>query len=252
MKTVINLIIVEFKKEIQNWKLYAGFLGFCILCFLIKNDYGKSGALQTIDVMLGLSNTASLLVILASLPGSCTFSDDWENGFYKFIINRSSVKKYIISKILVCALSAFVVAFTAFSTFGIIEYAVNGSGADAFYPGAEFYDLIHSDYNILYIFIRSAFFALVISLFSEYGLMGSALFPNKFVAVAFPLISSIILREVSFKFNYGGISLHSIESCCLTGVSEYITAFITFIIYALIANVVFSYVIRRRVRCEIN
>ena len=142
--------------------------------------------------------------------------------------------------------------FVSFSIFGLIEYALTGPGTDVVNEGLMFYDLVNSRYNILYIFIRSGLLSLVLALFSEYGLMGSAIIPNKFVAIAFPLISSIILREISFRINYGGISIHKIESASMKTPGQYIIAFVTLVVLALIANVIFSYFVKRRIRCEIN
>ena len=189
---------------------------------------------------------------MAAFPTACTFSEDWENGYYKFIVSRSSQVQYIITKILVCAISTFCVSFVSFSIFGLTEYALTGPGTDVVNEGLMFYDLVNSRYNILYIFIRSGLLSLVLALFSEYGLMGSAIMPNKFVAIAFPLISSIILREISFRINYGGISIHKIESASMKTPGQYIIAFVTLVVLALIANVIFSYFVKRRIRCEIN
>ena len=204
----------------------------------MRSDYGKGGALRAIDNMLALSNTITLISILAGFPTACTFSEDWENGYYKFIVSRSSQVQYIITKILVCAISTFCVSFVSFSIFGLTEYALTGPGTDVVNEGLMFYDLVNSRYNILYIFIRSGLLSLVLALFSEYGLMGSAIMPNKFVAIAFPLISSIILREISFRINYGGISIHKIESASMKTPGQYIIAFVTLVVLALIANVI--------------
>lgn len=211
----------------------------------------KGGALRAIDNMLDLSNTITLISILAAFPTACTFSEDWENGYYKFIVSRSSQVQYIITKILVCAISTFCVSFVSFSIFGLTEYALTGPGTDVVNEGLMFYDLVNSRYNILYIFIRAGLLSLVLALFSEYGLMGSAISLTS-LFLAFPLISSIILREISFRINYGGISIHKIESASMKTPGQYIIAFVTLVVLALIANVIFSYFVKRRIRCEIN
>ena len=252
MRNINNMFCTEIKKELCNWKLYFSIAVYILLCFYVRSDYGKGGALRAIDNMLSLSNTITLISILAAFPTACTFSEDWENGYYKFIVSRSSQVQYIITKILVCAISTFCVSFVSFSIFGLIEYALTGPGTDVVNEGWMFYDLVNSRYNILYIFIRSGLLSLVLALFSEYGLMGSAIMPNKFVAIAFPLISSIILREISFRINYGDISIHKIESASMKTPGQCIIAFVTLVVLALIANVIFSYFVKRRIRCEIN
>lgn len=254
MRNLLRLVKTELGKEIRSVSFYAAIIGYIMMCFIISGDYGygKGGAFHVMDVMMGLSNTASLLVILAALPSACTFSDDWENGFYKFIVSRSSVRNYIVSKLLICAISTFIVSFFSFSVFGLIEYAFNGAGVDEFYPGVPFYNLIHSEYNILYIFITSALYSVVVCVYSGYGLVGSAIFPNKFVAIACPLISSIIVREISYMINYGNITLHSIEGTALHSAADYWAAFGMISIYGILAAVIFAWVVRRRIHCEIN
>lgn len=252
MININNMFYTEIKKELCNWKLYFSIAVYILLCFYVRGDYGKGGALRIIDSMLALSNTITLISILAAFPTACTFSEDWENGYYKFIVSRSSQVQYIITKILVCAISTFCVSFVSFSIFGLIEYARTGPGTDVVNEGLMFYDLVNSRYNILYLFIRSGLLSLVLAMFSEYGLMGSAIMPNRFVAIAFPLISSIILREISFRINYGGISIHDIESASMKTPGQCIIAFVTLVVLTLIANVIFSYFVKRRIRCEIN
>ena len=252
MKNIVNMFCGELKREFCNWKLYFSVICYILLCFYVKNDYGKGQAFRTIDTMLGLSNTITLIVVLAAFPSACTFSEDWENGYYKFIVSRSSPTQYIITKILVCAISSFSVSFISFSIFGVIEYILVGGGTDLVFPGDMFYNLINSEYNILYLFIRASLLSLVIAVFSEYGLMGSAIIPNKFVAIAFPLISSIILGEVSSKFNYGGVSIYSIQGAAMKTKGEYVIAFITLLVLGLIANAIFSYFVKRRIHCEIS
>lgn len=252
MKSLIRMVQAEMKKEFGNWKLYAAVIGFYIMSLVVCKDYRGSGALASINILLGLSNTVSLLVIIAAMPSACTFFDDWDNGFYKFIVNRSSVNKYIATKILTCLISTFMVAFVSFSLFGLTLYVIQGVGAESFYPGAGFYSLVHSNYNVLYIFVRAGLFSIVLCVYSSYALAGSAIFPNKFVAIAFPLISGIILQEVSDWLSYEGVSLHAIQECVLTSAREMWIGFGMIIVYLVVAHIIFAWVVKRRIRCEIN
>jgi hypothetical protein len=252
MKNVFRIVGVELKKELYNCKLYISLIGYILLCFYISGDYGSSDAFGLIDVMLGLSNTASLLVFIAALPSACTFVDDWENGYYKFIVSRSSSTQYIISKILTCAISTFLVSFIGFSIFGIIEYIMIGGNAYLIDETDIFYSLVTSDYKIYYIFLRALILALLTALFAEYGLMGSAIMPNKFASMTFPLISTVILIEFSSKIRINHVSLHNIQSVYLPNAYGGITAVVTVILYLLVANIIFTYFVKRRIRCEIN
>lgn len=255
MKKLLSLIRVELDRIIRDWKLYAGMVGFLIMCFIVKKDHSTSGALDGINVMLITSNTVFLLVIFAALPSSCIFCDDWEEGFYKFIINRSSPGKYIVSKVAVCIICTFLVSFLSFSVFGLTEYMINGSGSDGFYPGAVLYNLVNSNMNILYIFIRAALLSLVICVYSQFGLACSAIFPNKFVSIASPLISAIIINELSDNYRINNVSLHAIMAAGKIfneGIPAYLSAAGIIIGLSLVADLIFAWSVRRRIQCEIN
>ena len=253
VKNIIRIIGVEFKKELSDWKLYVSLIGYVLLCFYISGDYGNpNNALHLIDVMIALSNTASLLVVLAALPSACTFSDDWENGYYKFIVGRSSAGQYITAKILTCAISTFLIAFVGFSIFGVIMYMMVGGSADTFDETFEFYSIAAGEYRIIYIFIRAAVLAVVTVVFAEYGLMGSAIMPNRFTAMAFPLVSTVILIEFSSKFRINNVYLHNIEALEFHNQYAWPSAIFTIILYLFVANIIFAYFVKRRIRCEIN
>ena len=115
-----------------------------------------------------------------------------------------------------------------------------------------FYSLVTSDYKIYYIFLRALILALLTALFAEYGLMGSAIMPNKFASMTFPLISTVILIEFSSKIRINHVSLHNIQSVYLPNAYGGITAVVTVILYLLVANIIFTYFVKRRIRCEIN
>lgn len=89
-------------------------------------------------------------------------------------------------------------------------------------------------------------------MFAEYGLMGSAIMPNKFASMTFPLISTVILIEFSSKIRINHVSLHNIQSVYLPNAYGGITAVVTVILYLLVANIIFTYFVKRRIRCEIN
>lgn len=105
---------------------YAGVFGVLAVCLL--NIRGQSSSFETvvtrINMFLDLDAFRKVTVLFAALPFTANFSDEWKSKITPYCITRRSVKKYAVSNVALCFLTAFLTLFI-----GIMLYM----------PGASFF-----------------------------------------------------------------------------------------------------------------
>ena len=61
------------------------------------------------DLLMDLSLFQQLVILLAAIPTAAGFCNDWCCQFIRPVVTRSGIRRYALSKLLICALTSFLV-----------------------------------------------------------------------------------------------------------------------------------------------
>ena len=151
------------------------------------------------DLLMDLSLFQQLVILLAAIPTAAGFCNDWCCQFIRPVVTRSGIHRYALSKLLICALTSFLVVMIGmtlfFSVMSLYLPAAHDNPINA--PVPPYGSLLEGPAPFLYILCVASLFALSASLWAVVGLAVSARLPNKFVAVSTPLIASYLVQELT-------------------------------------------------------
>lgn len=262
IKNKRRMFTVSFIQVFSSPWFYLATLGVSALCFIsiwqYYADYGQYGSVYYyLDLFIGLTMFKKLVVLFAAVPYSASFCSDWNCQYIKPIVIRSGLRKYILSKITTCFITAFLVVFL-----GVMLFSVLLSLRIPIYPDTNlenyikrpFEPLFYSPLPILYLIIRVFVFSLASALWSVLGLSISAYIPNRFVAIATPVIASYLLEEAS-QFLPVWLNIYLLTRADNVINKGPLISFLYFCIIfaslAALAGLIFAYQAERRIRNEV-
>jgi hypothetical protein len=117
-----------------------------------------------------------------------------------------------------------------------------------------FASLAYSTFPILYLLARATIFSQSAAFWAVAGLAASAYLPNRFVAIATPVIASYLIEEVaSFLPIWLNIRVLSRSGDVLKQGPAISFAYFVFVflLFSFLLGLVFSHRVRRRIRSEI-
>jgi hypothetical protein len=213
-------------------------------------------ALSVIDLLFGLSMFKKALVIFAAIPFVASFCSDWNTQYIRFMLARSSVRRYTWSKVTVCSVSSFTVVFLGllfFLLFLSFLMPVFPQDIEAHsYP--PFGSLLTSGFPMASLLLTLFIFAVGNSFWVICGLTLSAYLPNRFIAVLSPFVFSYFLEEVSSGFPTW-ISLYHLtrvrDVIGLGALPSLIYFIFIFGLLIFICGLIFSHQVKRRVQNEV-
>lgn len=246
-------------KLIRSPLFYLGILGTAAVCAsrrLIPN--GMLGGYVTVELnlILDLDSMRKVMAIFGALPFAANFADEWTNMITTSCVSRCGVKKYAISNVALCFLSSFAAVFL-----GMMLYA---GICSAFMPLYKYEQLpeilsplqrafISTHLPIVYIMYYTFVFAASCAMWSVMGMMLSAFFPNRYVAICSPFVASYVIERISMQlpdaFNLWYVSLSRLgwKNVLL----QFLYSVGLFVGIAVLCGWVFAEIIKRRVRNEI-
>ncbi|MDC3424449.1 hypothetical protein NC797_07995 [Aquibacillus sp. 3ASR75-11] len=210
----------------------------------------------SLDIFVGLTMLKKLVVLFAALPYAASFCSDWKFQYIKPVVIRTGLNKYVWSKVFTCFLSGFLTVFIGLIIFitilafkmPLISY--ENLDTSIFPP----FGPLALDLPILYLLAKIFVFSLAAALWTVVGLTISAFIPIHFVAVAAPVIASYILEELTMSLPKW-LNLYLLTrsaNVIQQGALVSFTYFIfIFILFSVLAGMLFSYQVRRRIRNEV-
>ena len=245
-----------FYKLFRSPLLYIGIAGVAALCCMRLNldKFRGIDVIQEMELIRGLDGYRKLFALLAALPFASNFSDEWNCMVTTGCISRTSVRKYSVTNVFMCYASALSVVFIGMMIFAVVysmfyPMFVPGGGSDL---GA--YGILTSwGLPLLDIAAATFVFAASCAMWSVMGLMLTAFFPSKFIAICAPFIFSYVVERITMNFpdqlNLWPISLsHSDWSALPT----FLYANAMFAGISVICGIVFTLTVKRRVQNGIN
>ncbi len=223
----------------------------------IPADTGFIDFAYVMSYVVNLSYFVYLYVFLASVPYVTSFCGDQNCQYIKPMVVRCGVRRYCVSKILGCALSAYLVIMVGLlltSGLVLLRYPMfNGYSYDLLTP--PFNELAHGPVPMLYFIFQYSCLGMNGALWAVVGLTVSAWLPNRFVALASPLFFYYILTDLLSKWLPAWISPFSLgKGADVLGLPAWPTfLYITgvFIVLIILVGLVFTHLVKRRVRNEL-
>lgn len=232
-----------------------GIIGAAAVCFIrFLSGWTSATVSGEFDLMLTLDSSRKLIAIFAALPFAANFAEEWNNSSTILISTRCGERKYIFANVSCVFISSTLVAFLGTMIFAVaLSFFMPvyiDDGNPLFPPYGE---LLTTDFPMLHIITEAFVFAVSCAVWSEAGLMLSAFFPNKYVAMLSPFVASYIVERITLQFPaplnlwYLSISVLAWDNA----LAQFFYTIGVFVLLSAVCGTVFWIVVRRRIRNEI-
>lgn len=245
-----------FNKLIRSPLFYIGIIGVVGICSLrlLPSAFKGGDVLMEMEIIRSLDGYRKIFVILGALPFAANFSDEWNCMVTTNCVTRKSAKKYSAANVVICYISALVTVFVGMMIFaGIYSmsypfYSVGGGSESVPYGifslnGFPMLDLA----AVTFIFAASC------AMWAVMGLMLTAFFPSKYIAICAPFIFSYAVEHMTMNFpvelDLWSLSLSHTDWSALPA---FLYANAIFAVIAVICGIIFTITVERRVRNELN
>lgn len=251
-----------FHKLIRSPLLYVAIIGTAVICMLqtglVSYSRGKLGqtVVFDIDYMLSIQDFPKIMSIMCSLPFAANFASEWKNHVTTQCVTRCGVKKYTAANIFFCAISSFFAVMAGILLFSLIHsFFVPFCNENDF----KYYNVCHGQiiadgHPFLYLLSNIFIFAVGISMTSVMGLMMSAIFPDKYIAVCTPLVFNFFIERLTGNWTpllrFPQL-LSSTFPQLYNPVLSILYTFALFSVMAALCGLMFAHIVKRRVRSEI-
>lgn len=244
-------------KLLHSPLLYIGFAGTFLICASKLGLRQKmSDVLGEMYLLINLDSFRKIMPIFGALPFAANFAEEWKNGVTISCVSRCGTAKYAASNVVVCFLSALFSIFLPmilFAWFYSFSIPLIGSNLDSFINDVPYGFFIRHNMPFMYIAAESFIFAECGAMWAVMGLMMSAFFPNKYIAIFTPLVAGYVIERITINFpkmfNLWYISVSNLRWESLWGQIAYSVLFLALL--AAICGVIFGVTVKRRVQNEI-
>lgn len=243
-------------KIIRSPLTYIGILGVMLVCLthiITNGSPDMNSVLFHMDLFLEFDQTRKAMTLFAALPFVGAFAEEWTSGVSTQCAARCGVRKYIAANAVLSAVMSFLTVIIGMLLFAwiysfFIPFYMPNSNIDNFTFGY----IASGGMPWLYYFIRVSIYAVSVAMWCMTGLVLSALFPNKYVAVCAPLVSSYVIERFTIGlpnvFNLWYLSL-----CRLNFDNEVLKILYLygiFIVLTVILGIVFGIIAEKRLKNE--
>lgn len=244
-------------KLFRSPPLYLGFAGtFLICCSKLGLNHKMSSVVGEMSMLLNLDSFRKIIPIFGALPFAANFAEEWKNRVTLSCVSRCGTAKYAVSNVVVCFLSALFSVFLPMMLFAwLYSFAIPviEPNYDTFANNIPFGFFIKNNMPFMYITAECFIFAECAAMWAVMGLMMSAIFPNKYIAVFTPLVAGYVVERITINFplmfDLWHISVSLLGWKSLWGQITYSVLYLALL--AAICGVIFGITVKRRVQNEI-
>ena len=250
------MIKAYFYKLIRSPLFYIGIVGVVGVCSLrlLPSAFKGIDVLLEMDIIRSLDGYRKLFVILAALPFAANFSDEWNCMVTTSCVARTSARRYSVTNVVMCYVSALATVFIGMMIFaGIYSmsypfYSV-GKGTESIPYGI--FSL--NGFPMLDLAATTFVFAASCAMWSVMGLMLTAFFPSKYIAICSPFVFSYAVERITMNFpdNFDLWCL-SLSNTSWSALPAFLYANAIFAGISVICGTVFTLTVKRRVQNGLN
>lgn len=236
--------------------LYIGIAGVAGVCSLrlLPSAFKGGDVLMEMELLRSLDGYRKIFAILGALPFAANFSDEWNSMVTTNCVTRKSAKRYSAANVIMCYTSALAAVFIGMMIFaGIYSiyypfYSVGGGSESAPYGvfslnGAPLLDLSATTFV----------FASSFGVWAVMGLMLTAFFPSKYIAICAPFVFSYAVERITLGFPYEiNLDMLPLSHTDWSALPAFLYANAVFMGIAAICGIIFTITVERRVRNGLN
>ena len=231
----------------------AGVIGVCSLR-LLPSAFKGVDVMQEMELIRSTDGYRKLFVILAALPFAANFSDEWNCMATTSCITRTSARKYSVTNVVMCYVSALSTVFIGMMLFSMI-YSISyplfypGGGSD----GSPYRVFTSLGLPLLDVAATNLIFAASCAMWSVMGLMLTAFFPSKYIAICAPFVFSYAVERVTINLpeNFDLLAV-SLSRSSWSAMPAFFYANALFAGISALCGIVFTLTVKRRVQNGIS
>lgn len=252
----MKMLRTYFCKLFKSALFKVAVLGVVLVCFTRFTSYIRSGNVYgQFDLLLCFDTLRKVIAIFGALPFAANFSAEWNNSTSNMYITRCGTVRYAVSNVIVTYVSSFITVLSGMLIFAaLLSCFMPFCAVDESTLALPYGFLLQTSFPFLAIMLKAAVFAASCAMWSVMGLMLSAFFPNKYVALCTPFAASYIVERITIQFpaplNLWTVSISMLNWDNTVLLFLYSVGLFTAI--AAICGIVFTLKVKRRVQSEIK
>lgn len=242
-------------KLIRSPLLYVGIAEVMAICSLrlIPNAFKGRDVVYEMSLIIGIDGYRKMFIIMGALPFAANFADEWNTMAANHYVIRTKPRKYAAANIMICVLSSTLTVFVGMTVFAGIYSLFYPFYIPTSNPPIPPYGVLETlGFPFLSMAANLFVFAVSCAMWSAMGLMLSAFFPNKYIAICSPFIFSYVVERLTMQLptqlNLYHISLSYINWTGALGAFLYSIGLLLGI--SVICGIVFTVVVGKRVHNE--
>ncbi len=244
-------------KLLRSPLFYIGIAGIAALCCTNFLTYGLfyGDVVSHIRNFLDVGQYRKAIAVFGALPFAANFAEEWGNGITLQIVSRKGVFSYSMANVVFCAVCTMVTVFAGMMIFSWV-YSLF---VPIYVPNGNPYHLIfgrflESGHGGIFLTLKILVFAVSCAMWSVMGMLMSAIFPNKFVAICTPFVASYVVERITIQFpdhlNLWYISLSFVKfNSDFVGFMYCVGMFAAI---SAVCSIAFVHLVRKRVQNEIT
>lgn len=199
MKTFISLLAVHFRQAVFSFRfLFSVCAVVLVLTFTvwdwITNFEPHHDAIYFYVIGIGGGSLFLLTGIIPLFTFATSFASEWEQRATSFWMIRTGIRTYSVSKIIMTALTGFLVTALGFWLF-ILLLAIKYPLLSFISTGDAYVGLLEAEAPVKYLLFHITHTSLTSALFAVTALWVSTYIPNTFVTIASPLVIYMIAHR---------------------------------------------------------
>lgn len=191
-----------FYKLFRSASFKTAVIGVVLVSFTRLSSHISAGSVyRQFELLLCFDTLRKVIAIFGALPFAANFADEWSCSASNMYITRCGTVKYAVSNVVVTFVSAFITVLSGMLIFAAVLACfmpLCPSNMDSLSGPFDF--LLKTPIPFLAVAVRAAVFAASCAMWSVMGLMLSAFFPNKYVALCTPFAASYIVERITIQF----------------------------------------------------
>lgn len=245
-----------FYKLVRSPLFYIGIAGVVGICSLrlLPSAFKGIDVLMEMEIIRSLDGYRKLFVVLGALPFAANFSDEWNCMVTTSCVTRKSIRKYSVANVIMCYLSSLSEIFIGMMIFA----GIYSMYYPLYFPSggsmSEPYGILTSQgFPLLDLAARTFVFSASCAMWAVMGLMLSAFFPSKYIAICAPFVFSYAIERITMNFSVDfDLWSLSLSHTDWSALPAFLYANVIFGGISVVCGIIFTNAVERKVQNGLN